>query len=106
MCKEYYLLAFLGIFIHFCFTILGRKNKQMPFSFAYILTSSKNWLRLVLAISSTWAILLMSDNVADMLHIKLSDGTPAKQVLAFFAGYFNHSLIRRLVNVFNNTLPK
>jgi hypothetical protein len=102
MCKEYYILAFLGIFIHFAVTILGRKNKETPFSLAYILTSGQNWLRLLLAFSSTWAILLMSDDVADLLNIQLSDGTPAKQVLSFFAGYFNHSLIKRLVGAFNN----
>ena len=44
----------------------------------------------------------MSDDVADLLNIQLSDGTPAKQVLSFFAGYFNHSLIKRLVGAFNN----
>jgi len=101
MCTEYYLLAFLGIFIHFAVSILARKNKEVPFSIAYLLTSGQNWLRLLLALASTWAILLMADDVADLLNIKLSDGTPAKQVLSFFAGYFNHSLIKRLVGVFN-----
>lgn len=101
MCREYYILAFLGIFIHFAVTILGRKNKERPFSFAYILTSGYNWLRLLLAVASTCAILLMADDVADLLNIKLSDGTPAKQLLSFFAGYFNHSLIKKLVRTFN-----
>jgi hypothetical protein len=82
-------------------SILYRKNKSVPFSFVYIITSSKNYLRLSLALASTFAILLMADDIASMLHITLSDGTPAKGVISFFAGYFNHSLIKRLVHTFN-----
>lgn len=100
MCKEYYLLAFLGIFINMGLTILNRKNKT-PFSFVYIITSGNNYLRLSLAVASTWAILLMSDDIASMFHLTLEDGTPAKHVLSFFAGYFNHLLIKRLVDTFN-----
>lgn len=82
-------------------SVLNRKNKNMPFSFVYIITSGTNYVRLSLAIASTCAILLMSDDIASMFHIQLSDGTPAKHVLSFFAGYFNHSLIKRLVTLFN-----
>ena len=100
---EYCLLAVLGILIHFLMTIMNRKNKNTPFSLSYMITDSVNWVRLVLAIASTTAILLMADDVAQMLHFTLSDGTPAKHLLAFFAGYFNHSLIKRLVSTFNKT---
>ena len=102
MCKEHYILAFLGIFINMTFAILNRRNKNVPFSIAYILTSGRNYVRMTLALASTFAILLMADDVASILHITLSDGTPAKHVLSFFAGYFNHSLIKRLVGTFNN----
>jgi len=101
MCKEHYILAFLGIFIHLTVSVMYRKNKNTPFSFAYIVTSGNNYIRLSLAVASTWAILLMSDDIAALINLKLSDGTPAKHLLSFFAGYFNHSLIRKLVNVFN-----
>lgn len=103
MCKEHYILAFLGIFINMSFNVLNRKNKHTPFSFAYILTSSKNYLRLSIAIASTIAILLMSDDMAKILNLELSEGTPSKHLLSFFAGYFNHSLIKRIVNNFNKS---
>jgi len=95
--NQLWILAFLGILIHFLMTILKRKNKNIPFSISYILTDSYNWVRLALAVSSTIAILLMSDDVTKIIHIKISEYIPTKQIMAFFAGYFNHSLIKRLV---------
>lgn len=82
-------------------SIMYRKNRNIPFSLAYVLTSGSNYVRLSLALASTWAILLMSDDIASLINLKLSDGTPAKHLLSFFAGYFNHSLIKRIVNIFN-----
>ena len=99
---EYCLLAILGILIHLLTTIIYRRNKNAPFSISYLLTDSRNYLRLLLAIASTFAILLMIDDVAEVFHLKLGDGTPMKHLIAFFAGYFNHSLIKRLVGFFNN----
>ena len=104
LCTEYYILAFLGVLIHLLTTIIYRRNKNAPFSISYFLTDSKNYLRLLLTIASTFAILLMIDDVAEIFHLKLSDGTPMKSLIAFFAGYFNHSLIKRLVGFFNDKL--
>lgn len=96
--SEHLLLATLGILIHALMKILARKDKS-PFSFKIYFSNAKNWVRLILSFLSVFAILLMADDVSRLLNFKLTDGTPMKQILAFFAGYFNHSLIRRLTQV-------
>ena len=91
---EYILLAFLGMFIHILIHILNRKNKSIPLSFSYYVSDVDNWIRLILSFLSIFALLIMSDSLSDMLGIKLSDGSSAKDVFAFVTGYLNHSLIK------------
>lgn len=99
--NSYLLLAFLGMFIHILMKVLNRKDKSKKLSFRVFFSDSTNWIRMILAILSTIAILMMSSDIADMLHIQLSDGSSAKSVLAFMAGYLNHSIIRNLLSIFN-----
>ena len=46
------------------------------------------------------ALLMMSESLSDMLGIKLSNGSSAKDVFAFVTGYMNHSLIKNVLRVF------
>lgn len=96
---EYLLLAFLGMFIHILIHILIRKNKSIPLSFSYYVSDVDNWIRLILSITSIFALLIMSDSLSNMLGIKLSDGSPAKDVFAFITGYLNHSLIKNILRL-------
>ena len=97
---EYILLAFLGMFIHILIHILNRKNKSIPLSFSYYVSDIDNWIRLILSFVSIFALLIMSDSLSDMLGIKLSNGSSAKDVFAFVTGYLNHSLIKNVLRIF------
>jgi hypothetical protein len=97
---EYILLAFLGMFIHILIHILNRKNKSIPMSFGYFISDVDNWIRLVLSITSIFALLIMSESLSDMFGIKLSNGSSAKDVFAFVTGYLNHSLIKNVLRIF------
>lgn len=98
--NSYLLLAFLGMFIHILMKVLNRKDKSKKFSFSIFFSNTNNWIRIILAILSTIAILMMSEDIGNILGIKLSDGTSAKSILAFMAGYLNHSMIRNILNIF------
>jgi hypothetical protein len=69
-------------------------------SLGYYVSDLNNWIRLVLSILSIIALLLMSDSISDILGIKMSNGTPAKDLFAFTAGYLNHSLIKNVLRIF------
>ena len=97
---EYILLAFLGMFIHILIHILNRKNKSIPMSFGYFISDVDNWIRLVLSITSIFALLIMSESLSDMFGIKLTNGSSAKDVFAFVTGYLNHSLIKNVLRIF------
>lgn len=96
---QYVLLAFLGMFIHILIHILIRKNKNIPLSISYYVSDLDNWIRLILSIASIFALLIMSDSLSDILGIKLSDGSPAKDVFSFIAGYLNHSMIKNVLRI-------
>ena len=91
----------MGMVVHILMKVLQRKDKSKKISLSYFFSDSSNWIRIMLAIISTFAILMMSDDLANMLHIQLSDGSPAKSVLAFLAGYLNHSIIKNILSIFN-----
>jgi hypothetical protein len=96
---EYLLLAFLGMFIHILIHILNRKNKSIPLSFGYYVSDVDNWIRLILSITSIFALLLMSESLSNILGITLSNGASAKDVFAFITGYMNHSLIKNVLRI-------
>ena len=96
---EYLLLAFLGMLIHILIHILNRNNKSIPLSLSHFVSDVDNWIRLVLSIASVFALLLMSDSLSDILGVKLSNGSSAKDVFIFTAGYLNHSLIKNILTI-------
>lgn len=97
---EYTLLAFLGMLIHILIHILNRKNKSIPISFSYFISDIDNWIRLVLSITSIFALLMMSESLSDIFGIKLTNGSSAKDVFAFITGYLNHSIIKNVLRIF------
>jgi hypothetical protein len=97
---EYTLLAFLGMLIHILIHILNRKNKSIPISFSYYISDIDNWIRLILSITSIFALLMMSESLSNIFGIKLTDGSSAKDVFAFITGYLNHSLIKNVLKIF------
>lgn len=98
---EYIALAILGIVMHVLVKIMNRNDKSKPVSFKSFWSESKNRIRVVLSVVSVAVILLLADDIADLMQIQLSDGSPARRFLAFLAGYLNHSLIRELLKSFN-----
>ena len=98
---EYLGLALLGLFIHVLMKIASRGNKESnKVSVKAFFKDSMNWVRILLSLSSIIALLLMAEDLTDMLGITLGDGSPARSVFAFGAGYLNHSLIWNVLKAF------
>lgn len=98
---QYLLLAVLGMVIHILMKIAERGNKKSsPFSFKVFFADKMNWVRIILSIVSVLALMLMADDLIDTLGIQLSDGSPARSIFSFLAGYLNHSLIRNILKRF------
>jgi|TARA_R110000823_G_C15772343_1_gene484182 hypothetical protein len=96
---QYLLLAFLGMVLHIATQVISRSDKEAGFSLKYWLCDKLNWVRIIIAVTSMVALLLMAEDVADVMGITLSDGAPAKSILAFLAGYLNHSLVKGVLKV-------
>tara|TARA_R110002020_G_scaffold309888_3_gene525780 strand:- start:2856 stop:3185 length:330 start_codon:yes stop_codon:yes gene_type:complete len=96
---KYIVLATLGMLLHIIMKIQNRTKKE-KFSIKVFFSDKMNWVRIVLAVISTVALLLMSDDLTNMFGITLDDGSPAKSLFAFGAGYLNHSLVRNILKVF------
>lgn len=101
---EYLVLAMLGVLIHVITSVLYRTDKSKNISVLVFVKDFRNWLRIALSVLSVYAILLMSDDVAKMMHIELPDGSPAHSLLAFLAGVFNYSLVKRLMKLLPKTV--
>jgi len=98
---QYILLAILGMAIHILMKIAERGNKKSnPFSFKVFFNDKMNWVRMALSLTSVLALMLMAEDLTDTLGITLSDGSPAKTIFSFGAGYLNHSLIRNILKRF------
>jgi hypothetical protein len=98
---EYLGLAVLGLFIHILMKIASRTNKNTnKVSISSFFKDSMNWVRILLSLSSIVALLMMAADLSDMLGVTLKDGSPARSVFAFGAGYLNHSLIFNVLKVF------
>jgi hypothetical protein len=96
---QYILLAILGMVIHIITHVLQRQNKKVPMSIKYFLSDFYNWIRILLVIVSIATLFLMADDVANILGITLSDGSPARSVFAFLCGYLNHSIIKNIIKI-------
>jgi len=99
---EYILLAVLGMTIHILMKISERKNKSEKFSFKVFFADRMNWVRIALSLTSVLALMLMAEDLTNTLGITLTDGSPAKSIFSFGAGYLNHSLIRNILKNFEN----
>lgn len=97
---QYVALAILGVAIHILMHIVSRDKTNNPFSFKLFFSKRINWIRIVLSIVSTIALLLMADDVATIMGVTLTDGSPAKSLFAFLSGYMNHSIIRNVLKMF------
>ena len=93
-------LALLGMTIHILMKISERKNKTKKASLIEFLAEKMNWVRITLALLSTFAILLMAHDLGNIIGVTLDDGTVAMSVVSFLAGYSNHSLIRNVLKIF------
>lgn len=101
---QYVLLALLGMVIHILMKIGERGNKKgNPFSFKVFFADRMNWIRIALSITSVLALMLMAEDLTDTLGITLSDGSPARSIFSFGAGYLNHSLIRNILKRFESS---
>lgn len=101
---NYLILALLGMTIHVLTKIYTRKDQETKISLKIFLLDSMNWVRIGISFFSVVAILLMSDDIANMFNINLSDHLPAKNVMAFLSGYLNHSIIRSLLKIIKNKI--
>jgi len=97
---KYVVLALLGMVLHILMKIQERKDKTIKFSFKGFISDKMNWVRIILVFISTATLMLMADDLTDMFGIQLSDGSPAKSLFSFGAGYLNHSLIRNILKTF------
>jgi hypothetical protein len=101
---EYLLLALLGMIIHILMKVSDRRNKKdEKLSLKGFFSDSMNWIRMMLSILSAVALIMMSDDISSALGITLTDGSSAKTLFAFTAGYLNHSLIGNLLKIFNKS---
>jgi len=97
---QYLTLALLGVIIHIAIKITNRTDKTEKFSLKVWCDDRINWARAIISIASTLAILMMAPDIANVMGITLTDGAPALGILAFLAGYLNHSMIRNLLKMF------
>jgi hypothetical protein len=97
---QYLGLAVLGLVIHILMKIAGRTEKSKKATIGSFFKNNMNIVRILLSLFSIVALLMMASDLSDMLGIKLSDGSPAKSVFAFGAGYLNHSLIYNVLKAF------
>ena len=97
---EYLGLAVLGLFIHILMKIASRENKKTnKVSISAFFKDSMNWVRILLSFLSIIALLMMAKDLSEMLGITLKDGSSARSVFAFGAGYLNHSLIFNVLKI-------
>lgn len=98
---EYVLLAFLGMILHILMKVMEQmKKSKSKFSFKTFFTDSMNWVRIIMSIISIMALILMADDLSEIIGIQLKDGSPARSIFAFGAGYLNHSMIRNVLKMF------
>lgn len=103
---EMIVLALLGMLIHATLKALTRSKKGEKFSLKVWAQDQANWLRLFLAIASTGALLLMSDEIASYFNVQIAGHGDLMSVLAFVMGYFNHSLLSRILKIFSKKIEE
>ena len=89
------ILALLGVSIHLLMKFKNRKNKDCNFCFKFWLKD--NWVNTTLSLLSSIAILFMLQDVSMFVG---NGAQGLTKLVAFCAGYFNHSLIRAITKRF------
>jgi hypothetical protein len=98
---EMVVLAVMGMVIHVGMLVMKRSNKKTSkFSLKIWLSDMMNWWRIILAVTSTAALLIMSKDIASWFGINLEGQSGTMNIVAFASGYFNHYLIRKLLKMF------
>jgi len=95
------LLAILGMIIHLLMFVAAKTKGGNKFSITVWSQDTMNWIRLFLALTSTFAILLMLDEIALMFGVKIDGHGGLLKLVAFTSGYLNHSLIKNILKIFN-----
>jgi hypothetical protein len=93
------LLALLGVTIHLLMKFKTRTNKASDFRFKFWLKD--NWVNAVLSVLSAIAVLFMLQDVSMFVGNGAQELT---KLVAFCAGYFNHSLIRAITKRFKKSM--
>lgn len=97
-------LALLGMLIHLLMFVIQKTKGKNKFSFKTWASDSMNWIRLALALSSTLAILLMLDEIAALFGVNVEGHGGLLKLVAFSAGYLNHSLIKNILRAFRKEI--
>jgi len=80
--------------------VTNKTKGQNDFSFSIWLQDKMNWVRLVLSMLSTLALLMMLDDIAILFNVTVEGHESLLKVAAFCAGYFNDSLIKNILRIF------
>lgn len=97
------LLAFTGMVIHLLMFVISKTKGKNEFRISLWLTDSMNWIRLALAVISTFALLLMLDEIAALFGVNIEGHGGLLKIVAFASGYLNHSLIKNILKVFKKS---
>jgi len=93
-------LALLGMFIHLLMFVAAKIDGNNKFSFRVWWADRMNWIRIMLSLASTAAILLMLDDISALFGVTIEGHGGLLKLVAFGAGYLNHSLIKNILRVF------
>ena len=96
-------LAFLGMLIHMLMFVMQKCKGDNKFSFKVWIKDKMNWMRLVLSFISTLAIILMLDDIAALFGVAVEGHGGLLKLVAFSAGYFNHSFIKNILKMFKKS---
>lgn len=94
------LLAISGMLIHLLMFVASKTKGDNKFSLSVWAKDTMNWIRVALALISTFAILLMLDEIAALFGVTVEGHGGLIKVVAFAAGYLNHSLVKNILRVF------
>lgn len=93
-------LAISGLLMHMLMFVSSKTKGGNKFSFKAWRKDSMNWIRLTISLISTFALLLMLDDVAALFGVSIEGHGGILKLVAFVSGYFNHSLIKNILRVF------
>lgn len=90
-------LAIMGIIVHALTIVLLRKEKDDKFSLSTYFCSVNNYLRIGLALFSTFALLIMVPEIDQIINISGIKSDKFPLIISFCCGLLNHYLVRKIV---------